>query len=204
MSHVVIIGGTVFEKIKQTIKWLRDNDIAFTTLRDTWRILRNWHGTVESKNISEVHKLSETLHYSVNIPAHEPRAVSDVFRATRKQLVDIQCQGCIICGSKDNLEVHHWFLEWSLTDAADWSKVKKLHPSFPNWDKVDPNDSSTFKNFTDSVYNCRVLCMIHHRAVGQGIHCLPYPLWSFFGIKKDDFDFINFDTKDIEYIDDLE
>ena len=193
-----------FDLFKGAVRWLQQNDIAFTRLLESWKIIKNWNAPLESKNVQDVHVLSATMHYSVNVPGHDPRSESDVFRATKKQLIDVQNVGCIVCGSDENREIHHYHLEYSLQNGTDWGKMKKLHPDFQGWDKVNPQDNSTFKHFVDSVYNCRVLCATHYCLVGQGIHAIPFPLWNFLLVKRDDFDFINVDSKDMTYVDDLD
>jgi hypothetical protein len=143
---------------------------------------------LDSKNVNEIHQMSDTVRYTVNIPGHNARTESSVFAATKKHLIDDLDTPCWVCGSKENREVHHFILEYSLANAVDWNKLKALCPDFPDWDKIDPNNPDTFKYFTDHAYNMRILCTLHHRQ-SQGIHRIPYPIWNFIKIKKDDFEF---------------
>jgi hypothetical protein len=156
-----------------------------------FNFLKNWFNKNQSKGIpsAEIHQRTDTIKYTINIPGHALRVETDVFRATKKHLIEELDTPCWICGSKNNRQVHHFKLEASLANAADWTKVKALYPDFPAWSKIDSNDETTFKYFVDSVYNMMVLCQTHHVSRSQGIHCIPMPCWSFQKIKKDDFEF---------------
>ena len=117
------------------------------------------------------HVLAATMTFRVWYPAHEKRSESELFRATRKKMIDDADQGCFVCGCKVNRELHHWFVEWAYANAVDWQKMRHLHPNF-DWSRFkEPSD------FVDSEYNCKVLCREHHRLHGFGIHNLPYPVW---------------------------
>lgn len=117
------------------------------------------------------HAMSATISFRIYYPDHPPRTESSTFRATKKHLVEEEHEGCMVCGTHDQLEVHHWFVEWAYSDSVDWDRMKELHPDF---------DWKNFKgasDFVDSEYNCRVLCMKHHRQKNYGIHMLPFPIW---------------------------
>lgn len=117
------------------------------------------------------HMLASTMSFRVWYPAHEQRTESALFRATRRKMIDENKTPCMVCGTRDKLELHHWLVEWAYANAVDWRKMRKLHPQF---------DWSQFKeaaDFVDSEYNCRVLCVKHHRLHAYGIHNLPYPIW---------------------------
>ena len=151
---------------------------------------------IDGKDVSVIHAMSQSCSFNINIPGHEPRTTSDVFAVTRKHLIDDLDTPCWICGSKDNRQVHHYYLEWALSDACDWTKLKLDHPDFTNWAKIDPSDITTFKFFVDDAYNMKVLCQPHHTGTGKsdgkyGIHAVPLPIWSFQKYVKDGFTFIN-------------
>ena len=117
------------------------------------------------------HVLAATLAFRVWYPAHEQRTESTVFAATKRHLVEYQNEGCWVCGTRKDREVHHWWVEWAFANAVDWKRMRTLHPDF-DWSKFkEPAD------FVDSLYNCRVLCVRHHRLQGFGIHNLPFPVW---------------------------
>ena len=144
----------------------------------------------EEKDVTQDHIMKQTFSYAIKVPGHKPRVDSDVFRETKRQLIDALNTPCYICGSKEGREIHHFHLEMSLENAVDWDKMKQLYPDFPYWYKVDSNNPDTFKYFTDDKYNMMVLCKDHHVMIGKGIHCLPYPIWQFLKVKKDNYDFL--------------
>lgn len=77
--------------------------------------------------------------------------------------------------------MHHFHVEWAMTEGVDWDMMRKLHPGF---------DWASFKepvDFVDSPYNMMVLCEKHHRDEAHGIHSLPYPVWIMQKYKKQDY-----------------
>lgn len=173
----------------------------------------------DDKGIAQdVHEISKKMVEDYFVPGHDPRSNSDVYNATHKKMCITEDMPCYICGVKNStlsdpaqnlhgskqLETHHFNLEWSLANAADWDVLKAMHPDFTDWAKVVPADPSTYKYFVDSEYNMMVLCDIHHRATYRGIHAIEYPVWSAQKYMKKDFKFINVNTKDLpELLDDM-
>lgn len=149
-----------------------------------------------SKDVSGIHAMKQTNSFNINIPGHDERKDSSLFVKTRKHLIEDLDTPCWICGSKENRQVHHSIIEWSLANACDWEKVKSDHPDFPDWDKLDPNNPDTFYYFVDSPYQMMVLCQFHHTGTnkngnGYGIHAVPEPIWKFQRYVKKDFPYIN-------------
>jgi len=117
------------------------------------------------------HELKGSAEFDVWYPDHPPRSESATFRATRKLLIESGTGECFICGAKDDLEAHHWYVEWAFADAVDWARMETLYPDF-NWSEFkEPED------FVDSPFNMVILCEEHHRHKNHGIHNLPYPIW---------------------------
>ena len=133
------------------------------------------------------HEQKQTLKVDVYIPDHPDRTESPIFSATRRKLIEKNPDACCyICGSKDQLELHHQHVEWCDSNAVNWAEVSKLEPYFP-WNAFDPSKPETF---IDSEFNAKlVLCKKHHTAPNHGIHCLPEPLWRFQKLKAKDFVF---------------
>ena len=132
------------------------------------------------------HVLAASMAFRVWYPAHEARAESATYRASRKALIEDDPDACCrVCGSKHNLETHHFYVEWAFANAVDWDKMRELHPSFDWASFKEPED------FVDSVYNLSpgVLCRKHHRLHAFGIHNLPYPVWLEQRHKPDDWRF---------------
>jgi len=126
----------------------------------------------EVKNeVKNEHLVKETSSIAEYYPDHPPRTESALFRKTKKHYHDIGA-ACIICGTKDKIEIHHMHCEWAMANAMDWDgKMRKAHPDF---------DWSTYKepsDFVDSIYNTVPLCEVHHRHPQKGIHHNPYPTW---------------------------
>ncbi|OYV37534.1 MAG: hypothetical protein B7Z80_12615 [Rhodospirillales bacterium 20-64-7] len=89
---------------------------------------------------------------------------------------------CLVCKTKEKVEIHHQFIEWADTNGTDWDLVKAEHPDF---------DWANFKEpayFIDSIYNTVPLCEKHHRAPAPfGVHFTPGPIWNIQRYKKKDF-----------------
>ncbi|MEM0174030.1 MAG: hypothetical protein QXI16_05960 [Sulfolobaceae archaeon] len=118
------------------------------------------------------HEVKEDIQIDIYYPDHPPRKESELFRKSRQHLIDELDTPCFICGSKEDRELHHYYVEWAEADAIDWNgKIRTDHPNF-DWSKFkSPED------FVDSEYNMMVLCKKHHRLKDHGIHMMPYPNW---------------------------
>jgi hypothetical protein len=129
------------------------------------------------------HLVSETIEIKVYYPDHPPRTESAVFVATKKHWHAAGAV-CGVCSTKEQIEIHHRFIEWADSEGVDWDKVRAAHPLF---------DWSTFKvsaDFVDSVYNTEPLCMKHHRgAAPHGKHFTPEPIWNMQRYQRADFVF---------------
>jgi hypothetical protein len=163
---------------------------------------------MDDKSVDQIHEIKRTLYEDYFVPAHAPRTESDLYKLTHHDLVNVQDAPCYICGIRKstggNMETHHFHCEWSLSNSVDWSVMKAAHPDFDGWDKVKPEDPSTFYNFVDSVYNMLVLCDVHHRGKFHGIHAVEHPVWIAQKFMKSDFTFIPASDKALEFVDDLD
>ena len=130
------------------------------------------------------HLVKETFTTEIWYPDHPPRTESALFRKSRKQMIDDGKQGCWVCGTRKDLELHHFIIEWAASESIDFGKMKKEYPTFDWKNFKEPSD------FIDSTFNMRVLCAIHHRHPLHGIHCLPFPLWQLQKFVKDSFQLI--------------
>lgn len=125
------------------------------------------------------------VHIDVDVfyPDHAPRTESKVFVKTKQHWHKAGAV-CWVCGTEENIEIHHKHIEWADSEAVDWDKVRKEHTSF---------DWSSFKqaeDFIDSIYNTIPLCMQHHRGKAPfGIHFTPEPIWSIQKYKLDGFEY---------------
>lgn len=123
------------------------------------------------------HEQKLTLSIDILDPNHGDRkeeGESDTYRRSRHLLVNVQKQGCFICGTREQLETHHQYVEWYQANGTDFgpgSKLRNDHPNFP-WETFrKPED------FVDSTYNLLVLCKRHHTGKNHGIHMLPHGIW---------------------------
>ena len=76
-----------------------------------------------SQPITPAHVQQDTLHEAILYPEHTQRTESAEFRANKHHLVHELGLGCWICGSRDQLEVHHFGVEWALWEFMDPAKV---------------------------------------------------------------------------------
>jgi len=121
------------------------------------------------------HEQRETITECIEYPEHVQRTESGEFRANKRRLVRQMKIPCWVCGTHDNLEVHHLH-EWSLWNDLDPEKVlDALHVyDYYGFTKADPE---TPIKSPDDIRNLVVLCADHHRAVEMGIHRLTGEIW---------------------------
>src|SRR5579875_3061209 len=135
--------------------------------------------------MSEVkeHVTTRTLREVVITPDHVRRTESAEFRETKKRLKADGHYQCWVCGTTENLQVHHFGIEWSLANIADWDKVKAF---VEEWDPYGYGRLLRNKPMcsADDIRNMLVLCQAHHTGVdhetggsGTGIHEMSFPIW---------------------------
>ena len=136
-----------------------------------------------SASIVREHLEKHTLHEVVITPEHAQRAESEEFRHNKQRLREDGHYCCWVCGTTENLQVHHFGIEWSLADIADWGKVKAF---CEEWDPYGYGRLLRKQpmNSPDDIRNLLVLCQEHHTGVdhadggsGTGIHDLTFPVW---------------------------
>jgi hypothetical protein len=137
----------------------------------------------------EKHAETRTLVETIVVPAHIDRVESDDFRQSKETLRKDKHYECFVCGSKDNLEVHHFGAPWAMADDVDFNKLKDLLSLF---DIYGYSKSLRKKPITtiDDVRNMLVLCKEHHNdgktdGVANGIHNISFPAWIMQKVKKD-------------------
>ncbi len=122
----------------------------------------------------------QTQHLTVvcHYPDHGARAddphYAD-FEAAKKRLKDQGLYKCVVCGSDQQVELHHAHVEYSLQNAVDVTKLNEalgLHLS-----------DDDFAAWIDSPGNLEPLCLKHHRG-SEGIHISPEPLWELLRVQK--------------------
>lgn len=133
-----------------------------------------------TESVTEVHEERETLVVDVNLPGHDPRTTTALFRHTREQLIKREEGRCWICGrtaeeSGFPLEAHHSGIERSYATAPiDWEKVKL---DFPNFDWVSFDESKPLDFVDNMLAQGLLLCKDHHTHPETGIHTVPWPIF---------------------------
>lgn len=139
-------------------------------------------------DVRQQHEETETLHVEVNIPGHDPRATTSLFRRTRQALIDRVGARCYVCGataeaSGHPLEAHHHPIERSLMNMIDWprfaadARAGMWGPAAAafDWNRFDPAHPESFVD--DMTVNGLLLCKAHHTGQDEGMHTLPFPLF---------------------------
>lgn len=131
----------------------------------------------------ELHIEARTIKDIVIDPDHAERTESSTFAAAKKRLKEDGHFQCWICGSTDNLQVHHFAAEFMFENIADLDKVKVFVEEFDvyGYGRLMKNQPVV------SIEEPRclmVLCQSHHTGVdhadgnsGTGIHSLTFPSW---------------------------
>lgn len=152
--------------------------------------------TIATADIVREHVRRVTLHEEQLIPAHGQRRASPAYRTTRQRL--IAERGCVLCGvtqatlrdpkrnpfGAKQMETHHRLVEWSFTKAVDLAKfntrvlpgLRRTHPDRALYahDLTQQELEAWIDADADNMW---VLCDVHHRHVGVGIHMVSGPEW---------------------------
>jgi hypothetical protein len=152
----------------------------------------------------EAHIEKRTLHEVVAYPPHAPRE-GDVhygaFRHAQHHLIYVLGVGCWIggatlaeikaglpeghrCAGATQLEAHHAIAEFSGLAEIDWRKVARDFP------QADIHSDEDFLTFAESEGGLMILCDVHHRHPGKGIHAVTYPAWLLDRYAEDDYEFL--------------
>lgn len=134
--------------------------------------------------VGQIHLVSHVMHEDVFYPPHAPRAESAAYKAIHHQMIVVEDRPCFICGVRNStlgdpkqnpkgakeMELHHLWVEWALTDAIDPNKLVRwvggtiLPEEVADW--VDHNRR-----------NLLPLCDVDHRHREHGIHEVSFPIW---------------------------
>lgn len=134
-------------------------------------------------NTVKEHVINRTLHETVITPEHVKRTESAEFRRTKHRLREDGHYHCWVCGTTDDLQVHHVGLEWSLAEIGDFDVLKEFVETFDvyGYGKLLKNKPITS---VDDIRNTMVLCQHHHTGVdhenggsGTGIHEITFPVF---------------------------
>ena len=124
--------------------------------------------------------MKKTLVEHVMIPQHASRKETPEFRKSKKKLKKDGHDKCWICGSKENLQVHHFCCEASLSELCDFDKLKEVCETFDIYGYGEQMKDIPMTS-VDDIRNMMVLCRQHHidyaDGVKNGIHDITFPIW---------------------------
>jgi hypothetical protein len=133
-------------------------------------------------SVKDVHEEKNTFQVDVNIPGHDPRKTTTLFRKSRLHLIEREQGRCYVCNCTAEetghpLEAHHYPIERSFAEMVDWSPGSVIRKEFPQfaWGSFDESDPYMFVD--DMNVNGLLLCKNHHIGKDEGIHDLPHPVW---------------------------
>lgn len=150
------------------------------------------------------HLERRTLHELVAYPPHAPREEDPhykVFHHAQHHLIHELGAGCWIggatlaeikaglpaghrCAGATQLEAHHAIAEFAGLSEIDWRKVAKDFP------QAELHSDEDFLNYAEGEGGLMILCDLHHRHVGKGIHAVTYPAWLLDRYADDNFEFL--------------
>jgi hypothetical protein len=141
-------------------------------------------------SVEQTHEEKETLSVDVDLPGHDPRVTTAMFRKTKRMLMKVaNAMGfdfkrpagrCWICDKTESdlgqpLEAHHFGIERAYIDAAiRWNVVAQDFPIF-DWKNFNPANPADF--IDNMVAQGVLLCKEHHTGKDTGVHTLPFSLW---------------------------
>lgn len=137
---------------------------------------------MKSKKIIKKRIATRNLVETVLVPEHEERTTSKEFVNSRKRLKEDGHYQCWICGTTEDLHVHHFLCEYSLSNMCNYDELKKACEKFDiyGYGKLLQNKPITS---VDDIRNMMVLCQEHHTGgvtkdgSANGIHNLSFPVW---------------------------
>ena len=114
-----------------------------------------------------------TLRLEEYVPYHPTREDDPYYHLFNQVRNRLKRQGllkCGVCGTMENIELHHNEVEFSMAAGVDVSKFADLHPD------IHIENDDDFARFVESEHNLSPYCRKHHTGM-NGIHVIPYPLW---------------------------
>lgn len=151
-----------------------------------------------------LHVERRTLHELAAYPPHAPREEDGhykIFHHAQHRLIHVLGAGCWIggatlaqitaglpdghrCRGATQLEAHHAVAEFAGLSEIDWRKVAHDFP------QANLHSDEDFLNFAESEGGLMILCDIHHRHAGRGIHSATYPVWLLDRYAREEWEFL--------------
>lgn len=178
-----VLDGCIFPGVYK--RKICDLTVIYQQTCEELRVITVYRPKKKVKKMAEVkeHIQRRTLHELVITPDHVQRTESEAFRRSKERLRADGHYKCWVCGRTDQLQAHHFGIEWSLANAADWDAVKAF---CEEWDPYGYGRLLRNQPMTsaDDVRNMLILCQEHHTGVdhedggsGTGIHEMTFPIW---------------------------
>jgi hypothetical protein len=133
--------------------------------------------------MTDMHMEKRLIHdYAVD-PEHHDRDESTEFRDAKRRLKEDGHYKCYICGTTENIQVHHRGVEYMFANLANWDAVKEYleENDIYGYGRLLRKNPITSK---DDVRNQMCLCQEHHTGVdhedgggGTGAHSLTNSTW---------------------------
>lgn len=136
-----------------------------------------------NNKITEAHVEQRTLHDFAIDPDHHNRSESPEFATSKERLKEDGHHVCYICGTDQNIQVHHRGGEYMFDRIVDYDKLKEF---CEEWDIYGYGKLLKKKPITsvDDIRNQMCLCQAHHTGVdhedgggGTGAHSLTFSSW---------------------------
>ena len=129
--------------------------------------------TVQATTVTPAHVQIDHEAVAFYYPEHLPREEDPhyhLFNQARKRVLAAGT-GCWICGTKENLELHHSEVEFAAATGVDIERFAELFPEY------HITCEEEFLAYVESEGNLLVLCAKCHRGPFNGIHHVVYPNW---------------------------
>lgn len=137
-------------------------------------------------DVTKLHQFHESLHEDYFVPPHPPRTESRGFAALKRKWRKEGKMICEVCGTTENIELHHRIVEWAWHTVADQEKVAK------EWPQVKGMSRQEFLDWLDHGEEAIVpLCALHHRHREVGIHETAAPSFNLVKYLEDDFTLVD-------------
>lgn len=127
----------------------------------------------------DAHEQRLTVHILEHFPAHEPRESDPhyhLFNEVKRRMKAMGLWKCVVCGSIEDVELHHSEVEFAYANGISVEKVNELLGLHLTEDD--------FVVWIESPANLEPLCRAHHRGL-YAVHSLPEPVWNAVRLWKD-------------------
>ncbi len=131
-----------------------------------------------------IHLIQRTLKVVSVDPNEVQRTESPTFAASVRRLKEDGHYQCWVCGTTENIQVHHYGSEWQYGTIVDMDELFNFVTNefdVYGYGKVLKDQPITT---VDDIRNCMCLCQPHHTGVdhadggfGTGIHSGDFPTW---------------------------